>query len=84
MDAESLLERLGAQLRTRRLQQGLTQAEVAARAGLPRLKVLHVEAGRPTVSALAYARVAAALGLDLGTVAARRPTLEDMKGFLDE
>lgn len=84
MAAETLLNRLGAQLRTQRLQRGLTQSDVAVRAGLPRLKVVHVEAGRPTVSALAYARVAAALGLELSSVPARRPTLEEMKGFLDE
>lgn len=82
MDADTILTRLGAQLRSQRLERGLTQAEVARRAGLPRLKVLQVEAGRGSASAGAYARVAGALGFELASVPARRPTLDDIGEFL--
>jgi HTH-type transcriptional regulator / antitoxin HipB len=82
MDADTLLSRLGAQLRAQRLERGLTQAELAQRAGVPRLKVVHVEAGRPTTSAVAYARVAGALGMEFGSMPARRPTLDELDEFL--
>ena len=81
MDSDTILKRLGAQLRSQRLERGLTQAELALRAGLPRLKVLHVEAGRSSASAGAYARVAGALGFELASVPARRPTLDELDEF---
>jgi DNA-binding XRE family transcriptional regulator len=58
-----LARRVGRLARTRRLALGLTQEEVAARAGVPQPNVARVEAGRhlPTVATLA--RLAVALGL---------------------
>ncbi|MEF7615131.1 helix-turn-helix transcriptional regulator [Aquincola sp. MAHUQ-54] len=82
MDADLLLERVGAQLRELRLQRGLTQAALAERVGLPRLKVVQAEAGRATVSAGAYARLLGALGAELKVVPARRPTLDELEDFL--
>lgn len=82
MTPDNTLTRLGAQLRRQRLERGLTQAELALRAGLPRLKIVQVEAGHGTVSAGAYARVAGALGLELASVPARRPTLDELGEFL--
>jgi transcriptional regulator with XRE-family HTH domain len=83
-DFASNLITLGQALRTMRQQRGLSQAEVAQRAGLPRLKVIHVEAGRPTVAAAAYARVAAALGAQLQALPAQRPTLEEIGQLLGD
>lgn len=82
MNTDPILTQLGTQLRSQRLERGLTQADLALRAGLPRLKVVQIEAGRATVSAGAYARVAQALGFDLASVPKRRPTLDDMGEFL--
>ncbi len=83
-DFSSNLQHLGQALRNMRNQRGLSQAEVALRAGLPRLKVIHVEAGRPTLSAGAYARVAAALGAELQAQPAQRPTLEEIGRLLGD
>ena len=82
MDCETILERLGQQLRLARVHRGLTQADVAQMSGLPRLKVIHVEAGRATVSAAAFARVASALGVEFTLTPSRRPTLEELPDFL--
>ncbi len=82
MDCETILERLGQQLRLARLNRGLTQADVGQMACLPRLKVIHVEAGRATVSVAAFARVASALGVEFKLTHSRRPTLEELPGFL--
>lgn len=82
MDAETLLARLGRQLREARGLRGLTQAQLADAAGLPRLKVIQVEAGKPTVSVLAFAQTASALGLEFKLETARRPTLEELPDFL--
>ena len=83
-DFTSNLQRFGQALRDMRNQHGLSQAEVADRAGLPRLKVIHVEAGRPTVSVGAYARVAAALGARLQVQPAQRPTREEIGRLLGD
>lgn len=82
MDADVILERIGAQLRALRLERGLTQAALADRAGLPRLKVVHAEAGRGSVSAGAYARLLGALGAEVKLVPTRRPTLDELDEFL--
>lgn len=82
MDHLSSLNNLGAQLAQMRKARGLTQSEVAFRSGIPRLKVIHVEAGRPTVSVEAYARVAAALGAGIHAVPTRRPTIDEIAEIL--
>jgi transcriptional regulator with XRE-family HTH domain len=82
MDAETLLERLGKSLRAARKRRGLTQAQLAALADVPRLKVIQVERGDASVSMGAYAEVAAALGLEFTPVPARRPTLEEVAELL--
>ena len=78
MHADDILLSLGCQLRQARRRHGLTQAQVASLAGLPRLKVIQVEAGRPSVSVEAYTRVAAALGMTILLSPATRPTLDDL------
>jgi transcriptional regulator with XRE-family HTH domain len=82
MSAQIALSRLGGDLRQMRTLRGLTQAEVALRAGLPRLKVIQAEAGKPTVSVAAYASIAGALGGEVSVVPARRPTLDEIDALL--
>ena len=83
-DFESNLKAMGAKLKFMRQSRGLRQVDVAERAGLARLQVIHVEAGRPTVAAGAYARVAAALGAQFLLVPAQRPTLEEIGTLLGD
>jgi DNA-binding XRE family transcriptional regulator len=78
MDPLTSLRRLGSQLRDMRVRRGLTQVMVANLAAVPRLKVIQIEAGSPTVSVSAYASVAAALGAELNAMPARRPTLDEL------
>ena len=82
MDAATLLFRFGSALREARKRRGLTQAQLATLATVPRLKVIQVERGDASVSIGAYAEVAAALGLEFTPVPARRPTLEEVSKLL--
>lgn len=82
MDRETILSRVSSSLRAARKRRGLTQAQVADQAGLPRLKVIQVERGDASVSVGAYAQVSAALGLELALTPARRPTLDEVAGLL--
>lgn len=82
MEANTVLHRLGGSLRDARKQRGLTQAQLAALATVPRLKVIQIERGDASVSIGAYAEVAAALGLEFTPVPARRPTLDEVKELL--
>lgn len=68
-----------------RQHRGLTQQELAARAGVPRRKVIEVEQGSPRVAIETYARVVDAVGGELAVAPARRPTFEELKDvFPDE
>ena len=78
LDFDSAILSLGAQLKAMRQQRGLRLVDVAVMAGIPRLKLIHVEAGRPTVAISSYARVAAALGAQFQVLPARRPTLDEI------
>lgn len=60
-------------LRTRRLEQGLTQAELATRAGVSRQLVAAVEAGRNTPAVDAALRLARALGTSVEALFAEDP-----------
>ena len=82
MDMTTLLRRFGSSLRYARKRRGLTQAELAALATVPRLKVIQIERGDASVSIGAYAEVAAALGLEFTPVPARRPTLDEVAELL--
>ncbi|GLQ52379.1 hypothetical protein GCM10010872_38280 [Dyella flava] len=59
----------------------MTQAKVAQLANVPRLKVIQVERGDPSVSMKAYAAIAKALGAELTLTPSRRPTLEEARAF---
>lgn len=82
MEPLTALIRLATALREARKRRGLTQAQVAAIAGVPRLKVIQAEKGAASVSAGAYAAVAAALGMEFSLVPERRPTLEEVPELL--
>jgi transcriptional regulator with XRE-family HTH domain len=73
--------RLGKSLRDMRKHRGLTQEQVAALAGVPRLKVIQIEKGDSKVSVDAYAQVARAVGGELSVTPARRPTLEEAREY---
>lgn len=82
MDVTTLLCRFGSSLRDARKRRGLTQAQLATLATVPRLKVIQIERGDASVSVGAYAEVAAALGLEFTPVPARRPTLDEVTELL--
>nr|WP_298144491.1 helix-turn-helix transcriptional regulator [uncultured Pseudomonas sp.] len=83
MDHALITVRLGEQLRQRRLNRGLTQAKLAALAGITRQKVIAIEKGDLSVGMLAYARALAALDCELEVVPARMPTLDEIQGVFD-
>jgi transcriptional regulator with XRE-family HTH domain len=62
----------------------MKQADIAASAGLPRLKVIQIERGEASVSMGAYANLAASLGMEFALTPARRPTLDEVKELLDD
>lgn len=78
MDYFLLISRLGAELREKRINRGLTQAQLADLAGLTRHKVIAVEKGTLSVGMIAYARVLGALDCELAVVPAAMPTLEEL------
>jgi len=78
MDHTLLIGRLGIQLREKRINRGLTQAQLADLSGLTRYKVISVEKGTLSVGMIAYARVLAALDCELSVVPATMPTLEEL------
>lgn len=82
MDARTLLYRFGKALREARRGRGLTQAQLAILAGLPRLKVIQAEKGAASVSIGAYADVASALGMEFTLLPARRPMLDEVAELL--
>ena len=78
MDENFRLQSVGQCLRELRQNRGLTQLALAQRAGVSRLKMIAIEAGRDSVAAGSYARVAAALGADLQALPVLRPTLDEL------
>lgn len=81
------LQALGAAVREARRALGLTQAELAARAGMSRLRVSQIETGRVReVGYRALVRLLRAVRLDLrlSTYHHGRPTLDDLVAMGDE
>lgn len=83
MDYVLITARLGEQVRQRRLHRGLTQAGLAALAGVTRQKVISIERGDLSVGMAAYARVLGALDCELTLVPAAMPTLDEIQGVFD-
>ncbi|MGV8841692.1 MAG: helix-turn-helix transcriptional regulator [Pseudomonas sp.] len=83
MDYSLITLRLGEQLRQRRLNRGLTQAKLAALAGVTRQKVIAIEKGDLSVGMMAYARALGALDCEFAVVPAAMPTLDEIQGMFD-
>lgn len=83
MDYSLVTQRLGQQLRQRRLNRGLTQAALASLACLTRQKAIAIEKGDLSVGMMAYARVLAALDAELNVVPAVMPTLDEIHAVFD-
>jgi transcriptional regulator with XRE-family HTH domain len=86
--ADRQLTQLGAELRNARVEAGLTQDELGARAGVSRQLVSRVESGSPRGEVGRVARVAAALGYRL-TIVPRKPPKatsdrQAVKAYLDQ
>ena len=67
-DTANIFESIGAAIRTRRKQLGMTQLDLAQIAGLQRQTISRVEAGNGAVTIATVARIAAVVGLDLVAV----------------
>ena len=67
-DTANIFESIGAVIRTRRKQLGMTQLDLAQIAGLQRQTISRVEAGNGAVTIATVARIAAVVGLDLMAV----------------
>ncbi|OOG12526.1 helix-turn-helix domain-containing protein [Pseudomonas sp. B21-040] len=78
MDYSLIITRLGDQIREKRINRGLTQAQLAELAGLTRYKVIAVEKGTVSVGMIAFARILAALDCELSVIPAAMPTLEEL------
>lgn len=83
MDYSLIATRLGEQVRQHRLNRGLTQAKLAALAGITRQKVIVIEKGELSVGMMGYARVLGALDCELAVVPALMPTLDEIHGIFD-
>ncbi|WP_047283438.1 MULTISPECIES: helix-turn-helix transcriptional regulator [Pseudomonas] len=83
MDYFLITARLGEQVRQHRLHRGLTQAGLAALAGVTRQKVIAIERGDLSVGMAAYARVLGALDCEFTLVPAAMPTLDEIQGVFD-
>lgn len=83
-DFETGLLHLAQSLKSMRLERGYSQSELAKLAGLPRLRVVHIEAGRPGVAVSAYARLAAAMGGEMRVVPQQRPTMDEIRELLGD
>lgn len=70
MNERADVERIGAAIRTRRRELGLTQQQVADLAGVSTRFVHSVEHGKPTVQLVSVIAVASVLGLRLEVTAA--------------
>lgn len=86
----SSIHDLAAAARGRRLELGLSQAELAARTGVSRDWINYFEAGKPTVELILVLRVLEVLGLkldvsaDTGEPASRTAGSTDLDALLDE
>lgn len=83
MDYQTLLYRLSQALRQARQTRGLTQAQVAHLARVPRGRVIQAEQGDPSMAMRHYAKIAAALDQEFALNAARRPTLDEIRELIE-
>ena len=81
MEQSLHLQKLGRAFKALRANRGMTQDALARLAGVTRLKVIAIEAGRSSVAIESHARLAAALGAELSLITRSRPTLDELKDF---
>ncbi|MBU8841237.1 MULTISPECIES: helix-turn-helix domain-containing protein [Mycolicibacterium] len=62
-DGPEILAALGAAIRERRIAAGLTQAQLAERAGIGRVHLSHIEFGRKSPTVVVLVHLARALGI---------------------
>lgn len=79
-----MLARLGQALKELRQRRGLTQAQAATLARLPREKVVRLEQGRGSIALESYVALAHALGAEFTLVPVRRPTIEEVTEVLKD
>lgn len=75
------IDQVAERLRAERAQQGLSQAELARRAGIPFRSYQRIEAADPGIRLASLLRALAALGLELDNTPARRPTLDELNSI---
>jgi transcriptional regulator with XRE-family HTH domain len=73
-DGSLILTALGAAIRDHRLQAGLTQAELAQRAGIGRPHLNHIEGGRKNPTVVVLVHLAESLGVAPGDLLASLET----------
>jgi len=83
LDHSLTAERLATQMRARRVNLGLTQIQLADRAGLPRQKIIAMEKGSLSAAMAAYAKALGALDYELQVVPAVMPTLDEIQGMFE-
>jgi len=83
LDHSLTAERLATQMRARRVNLGLTQIQLADRAGLPRQKIIAMEKGSLSAAMAAYAKALGALDCELQVVPAVMPTLDEIQGMFE-
>lgn len=77
-----ILSRIGQSLRDLRKQRGLSQMELAQKAGTTRKAVIHAEKGAPGLSLGTFVAMVEAMGAELTTVPVRRPTTDEIRALL--
>ena len=79
-DARPALVFIGQAIREQREQQGITVAELAAKAGLSKRRLQRLEAGKLDPDFKVWAALASALGLRTSVLAIRAQELETTEG----
>jgi transcriptional regulator with XRE-family HTH domain len=69
-DEEKVRRTLGGRIRDARLDEGLSQEELAERSGLHRTYIGSVERGERNISLINIVRIAGSLGIDPGSLVA--------------
>jgi transcriptional regulator with XRE-family HTH domain len=78
-DSPLTLQRLGKTIKVSRENRGLTQASMAALAGVTRLAVIKAESGHASLAIGTYSKIVSSLGSELVLQQRTRPTLEELQ-----
>lgn len=77
-----ILARVGQSLRDLRKQRGLSQVQLADKAGTTRKAVINAEKGAAGLSLGTFVAMVEAMGAELTTVPVRRPTTDEIRALL--